>query len=172
MVTNKVSGTLSSESYENVMQSVAEIKANLDFLVDLTLEERKRLSKMGDKSRAFVDRAYDLATQNPAFLPRSFDLEEMQRDVELFRAMHPLMITFKQLYEQLDDTYRAVGADSFSAALAVYNYAKISDAGLAMDEVLKDMGRRFSRRTRQDEEDELFDGDGAMVDELVEEMVV
>jgi hypothetical protein len=38
---------------------------------------------MGDKSRAFVSKALEVARQNPDFLPRSFDLDEMKRDVEL-----------------------------------------------------------------------------------------
>jgi len=148
MVSNKVSGILSLEAREIVLGAIDEINEALDFAVDLTVEERKKLSKMGDKSWAFVDRAYELAMRNPDFLPRSFNLEEMKRDVELFRAMHPLIIAFKQLNERIDDTYKAVGADAFSAALAVYNYAKLCDSGLAMDDVLKEMGRRFGRRSK------------------------
>ena len=51
--------------------------------MDLTPEQRKSLPKMGDKSQAFVNKALEVATQNPDFLPGSFDLEEMKRDVEL-----------------------------------------------------------------------------------------
>ncbi len=103
---------------------------------------------MGDKSRAFVSRALEIATQNPDFLPRSFDLEEMRRDVELFEAMHPVMLAVKQLHELVDDTYMAVGSEAYSAALSVYNYAKVSGQGAGLDEAVKELGTRFARKSR------------------------
>lgn len=38
------------------------IKQKLPFLIDLIAEERKSLPKMGDKSRAFVSKALEVAT--------------------------------------------------------------------------------------------------------------
>lgn len=153
MISNKVTGTLSPEAKEVIFAAIDEILENLPFAIDLTVEERKRLSKMGDGGWAFVERAHNLAVRNPDFLPRTFSVEEMTRDVELFQDMHPLVQAVKQMYERIEDTYKAVGADAFSEALAVYNYAKMSDPGLAMDEVLKDMSRRFSHKARTTVED-------------------
>jgi hypothetical protein len=65
-------------------------------LIDLTNEERKALPKMGDKSRAFVSKALEVATQNPDFLPRSFDLDEMRKDVLLFEQLYPLLLSLNQ----------------------------------------------------------------------------
>ncbi|MGA7936587.1 MAG: hypothetical protein WCA35_23735 [Kovacikia sp.] len=86
------------------MDAVGTIKAKLSFLVDLSAEERKALPKMGDKSRAFVSKALEVATQNPDFLPRSFNLEELRKDVQLFEALYPLLLSMTQLQELLDDT--------------------------------------------------------------------
>ncbi|BAZ66295.1 hypothetical protein NIES4106_10450 [Fischerella sp. NIES-4106] len=62
--------------------AITTIKQKLAFLIDLSNEERKALPKMGNKSRAFVSKALEVATQNSEFLPRSFDLEEMRKDVQ------------------------------------------------------------------------------------------
>ena len=148
MGTHHVSGSLSPETKVTVLQLLDEIKTNLPFTIDLTIEERKRLPKMGDSSWAFIDRAHNLAIRNPDFLPRSFNVEDMTQVIEIYREMHAIMQAAKQLYERLEDTYKAVGADAFSDALAVYSYAKMSNPGLAMDEALKEMGRRFGSKRK------------------------
>lgn len=84
MSTTSISATLAQTQRDAVFQAIATIKENLPFLVDLSADDRKALPKMGDKSRAFVSKALEVATQNPEFLPRSFDIDEMRKDVQLF----------------------------------------------------------------------------------------
>ena len=148
MAENRISTSLSPADREAVMAAVSTIREKLPFLLDLSVEERRSLPKMGDKSRAFVSKALEVATQNPDFLPRSFDIEEMRRDVELFQALHPLLLSLTQLQELLDDTYVAVGSDAYTAGLVVYNYAKNSGQGAGLDAVVDEMGRRFARKSR------------------------
>ncbi len=148
MTTNQISATLDQTNRDAVMAAVATIKEKLPFLIDLTAEQRKSLPKMGDKSRAFVSKALEVATQNPDFLPRSFDLEEMRQDVELFESLYPILLSLTQLHELVDDTCIAVGSDAYAAALVVYNFAKASGKGAGLDAVADEMGRRFARKSR------------------------
>lgn len=90
-----------------------------------------------------------MATQNPEFLPRSFDLEEMRKDVQLFEALYPLLLSLTQLHELVDDTSLAVGSEAYAAALQVYNYAKASGQGSGLEAVVEEMGQRFVRRSRR-----------------------
>jgi hypothetical protein len=89
-----------------------------------------------------------VATQNPDFLPRSFDLDEMRQDVELFEALYPILLSLTQLQELVDDTVMEVGSEAYAAGLVVYNYAKASGKGAGLDNVVDDMGRRFARKSR------------------------
>ena len=73
MAENRVNGSLTPADREAVMRAIATIREKLPFLIDLTTEDRRTIVKMGDKSRAFVSKALEVATQNPEFLPRSFD---------------------------------------------------------------------------------------------------
>ncbi|WP_315786546.1 hypothetical protein [Fischerella sp. JS2] len=149
MTANRISANISQTDREAVMQAIATIKAKLPFLIDLTTEERKSLPKLGDKSRAFVSKALEVAVQNPDFLPRSFDVDEMRRDVELFEALYPILLSITQLQELLDDTFVAVGSEAYAAGLLVYNYAKASGKGTGLDVALDDMGQRFARKNRK-----------------------
>ncbi|MBD2501966.1 hypothetical protein [Anabaena azotica] len=149
MPESKISAKLTPADREAVMQAINTIKEKLPFLVDLTTEERKSLPKLGDKSRAFVSKALEMATQNPDFLPRSFDLDEMRRDVELFEALYPILLSLTQLHELVDDTSVAVGSEAYAAGLMVYNYAKASGKGAGLDSMVDDLGRRFARKSKK-----------------------
>ncbi|HEY9654014.1 MAG TPA: hypothetical protein V6C50_00855, partial [Crinalium sp.] len=113
-MTNRISAALTQTDREAVMDAITTIKTRLPFLIDLTADECKALPKMGDKSRAFVSKALEVATQNPDFLPRSFDLEEMRKDVQLFEAMYPIVVALAQLQELVDDTTTAAGSEAMA----------------------------------------------------------
>ena len=149
MADNKVSAKLSSADREAVMQAITTIREKLPFLIDLTTEERKALPKLGDKSRAFVSKALEIGTQNPDFLPRSFDLNEMRQDIELFEALYPILLSLTQLQELVDDTSVAVGSEAYAAGLMIYNYAKASGKGSGLDSMIDDLGRRFARKAKK-----------------------
>ncbi|MBN3944283.1 hypothetical protein [Nostoc sp. NMS9] len=149
MADNKVSAKLSSADREAVMQAITTIREKLPFLIDLTTEERKALPKLGDKSRAFVSKALEIGTQNPDFLPRSFDLNEMRQDIELFEALYPILLSLTQLQELVDDTSVAVGSEAYAAGLMIYNYAKASGKGSGLDSMVDDLGRRFARKAKK-----------------------
>lgn len=148
MTTNQISATLDQTNRDAMMAAIATLKEKLPFLIDLTAQH-KSLPKMGDKSWAFVSKALEVATQNPDFLPRSFDLEEMRQDVELFESLYPILLSLTQLHELVDDTCIAVGSDAYAAALVVYNFAKASGKGAGLDAVADEMGRRFARKSRK-----------------------
>ncbi|MEH1924200.1 hypothetical protein [Nostoc sp.] len=130
-------------------QLITTIREKLPFLIDLTTEERKALPKLGDKSRAFVSKALEIGTQNPDFLPRSFDLNEMRQDIELFEALYPILLSLTQLQELVDDTSVAVGSEAYAAGLMVYNYAKVSGKGAGLESMIDDLGRRFARKAKK-----------------------
>jgi hypothetical protein len=145
-----ISAKMSDTNRETVLSAIATIKASMPFMVDLTVEDRKALPKMGDKSRAFVTKALEIATQNPDFLPRSFDLDEMRKDVELFDQLYPLLLSLNQLQEMLENTYTAVGSEAYTAALTVYKYAKVSDQVSGLEGIVDDLGQRFTKKARKE----------------------
>ncbi|KAM3100481.1 hypothetical protein ACKFKF_11720 [Phormidesmis sp. 146-12] len=159
--TNRISAALTQADREVVMSAILTIKSKLPFLVDLTAAERKALPKMGDKSRAFVSKALEVATQNPDFLPRAFDLDEMRRDVELFESVYPIVVALSQLQELVDDTAMAAGSEAYEAALQVYNYAKASGKVGGLNAVVGEMGQRFARKPRKAKADAATSGKDA-----------
>ena len=148
MPDNRVSASLSDADREAVLAAIQTIRQKLPFLVDLSPEERHKLPKMGDKSRAFVSQAPTIASQNEDVLPRSFDVEEFRRDVELLEALQPIAAALAPLSELLDDTLLEVSSEAYAASLAVYGYARAGGKGSALDGLLEGMAQRFARKTR------------------------
>ncbi len=149
MADNRISASFSQSDRQAVMQAIATIREKLPFLIGLTTEERRTMLKMGDKSRAFVSKALEVATQNPDFLPRSFNLEEMRRDMMLYEALYPVLLSLTQLQDLVDDTCMTAASEAYTSALAVYSYAKSSGNVMGLDAVINEMGRRFTRRTKK-----------------------
>lgn len=144
---NRIDASLTAEDKAAVLAAIATIKQKLPFLIDLSPEDRRSLPKMGDKSRAFVSKAVEIASQNPDFLPRSFEIDEMRHDMELYEALQPIAFALTQLQELVDDTQIAAGSEAYVAALTVYNYARASGQGQALDGLADELGRRFARKT-------------------------
>lgn len=151
MSENRVSASISEESRTAIKAAIQTIKENLPFLKDLTPEDRRTMLKLGDRSVAFVRGALGVATENPDFLPRSFDIDEMRKDVELYQDLNDISRPLTQLLELVEDTKMDVGSEAYSAALVVYRYAQNSPQGAGLDDVVDDLGRRFARRSRQAE---------------------
>ncbi|MBD2101714.1 hypothetical protein [Leptolyngbya sp. FACHB-261] len=145
---NLVSAHMSLEDRKVIADAVTLLHETMPFLLDLTSAERRAFPKMGDKGRAFISRALEVATQNPDFLPRAFDLEEMRRDIELFDALYPVWLALIRLEELVGNTCLAASSEAYSSALEIYSYAKSSSAK-GMDSTLSEMGRRFARDTRK-----------------------
>ncbi len=145
MAENRISASLSAEDVQAIRAALASIKEKLPFLVDLTPEESKSLPRLGDKSRAFVAKALEVAQSNPSILPGYFDVEEMRQDLELFETLYPLMMQFAQVAELLSDTVALAGSEAYAAARLVYAFAKASNLGEGMEPLLEDMGKRFKR---------------------------
>lgn len=147
MAPNLVSAEISDADQAAIMAAITTIREKLPFLVSLTPAERRAMAKMGDKTRAFVEKSIEFATHHPDYLPRLFDLEEMRRDVELFSALYPVLMSLIQLQELVQDTYTLVGQEAYAAARIIYKSAKANGQGAGLDASIAEMGRRFSQKS-------------------------
>lgn len=145
-MSNRVDVHVTPQVVTTVKTALIAFKAALPPLVTVADEERSTLPKMGDKTQAFVGKALITAQNHPEILPGKFDLAAFQTDVELIDALTPIWAEMRELFAALDDTLLLAGSEAFSAALEVYQYAKLNDQEGELGDALKDMGERFSRK--------------------------
>lgn len=148
MSVNRISAELPAKTREEVLQDIEAIKSKLPFLIDLSTDEKQGMAKFGDKSRAFVTKAFELASLNKGAIPADLDLAEMKKDVELMLSLYPILKSLDILYEKINDTYFAAGSEAYSAGLHIYLYLKAANVATGgLDDVLDDLGKRFVKKT-------------------------
>lgn len=139
-----ISATLSNDKLKDIKASIATIQASMPFLVNLTMDERRKRFKMGDKSLAFVSNSLAVTQNNPEVVPASFDVGEFTRDYQLTVALAEVLGLLEQLTEQVDDTLMAVASESMTSSLLLYDYVKTAAKHKpGLKSVADQLGERF-----------------------------
>jgi hypothetical protein len=150
---NSSTDPLTLDDQEAILLLLAQIRAQLPFLRDLTAEERKNSLGMGDKNRVFVGKVLETIRQTPDFLPRSFDIEQFQDNLTTFDRLTPIYQSLTQLRNLVDATMTAFGTETYEQALIAYRHAKASGQGASLDGMMAEMSQRFNRKSKKKAED-------------------
>jgi hypothetical protein len=144
MAYQNVNASISPQDMQEIKAALQIIQKKLPFLITLSVEQRRKLVKMGDKSLAFVNNSVAAAQSNRDILPASFDVEELVRDYQLTTTLTELLTSMRQLTEQVDDTLLAVGSDTMTSSLTVYDYVKTAAKKTpGLKTIAEQLGERF-----------------------------
>ncbi|WP_341528282.1 hypothetical protein WKK05_02700 [Nostoc sp. UHCC 0302] len=139
-----ITGSITPADIQEIKAALQIVQKKLPFLVTLSTEERRKLVKMGDKSLAFVNNSVTAAQSNREILPASFDVDEFVRDYQLATTLTELLISMRQLTEQVDDTLLAVGSEAMTSSLTVYDYVKTAAKKTpGLKTIAEQLGERF-----------------------------
>ncbi|MCK6386321.1 MAG: hypothetical protein L6Q65_01790 [Zoogloea sp.] len=144
MSQNIVSISLTGDDLTAIRGMLAGLEEKLKAMVELTAAQRLELVKMGPTSESFVRQSLATLEQDPDILPRSFNLEEMQRDLRALDELRPIFSRLRQLGGRAADTERALGSDLYSAALAAYRFAKAAEGSAVADALREHGAERFA----------------------------
>jgi len=92
MSQNLISLQLSTTDLAAVDAALKTLEDKFAGLIDLSIEQRSTVMKMGDKSEAFCRKAVEVLGNNPGVLPVNFNLPEVRRDLAAFDALRPRLI--------------------------------------------------------------------------------
>ena len=148
MSSNPVKASVSQDDQSAVSAAIGMIKQKLPFLIDLPLNERKSIVKIGVKGSNFVKQALDVASQHAGVLPASFDINDMRTDTQLFGYLTTLQLALHQLKKQVDDTAMKVGSQAYAAARVVYASASSNFAGAPLEVAVDELGKHFGRKPK------------------------
>ena len=119
-----IDATVTDEQKAAVMAAITTIGENLDFLINLTPQERMTLPKMGNSTQSFVSKSLDITDTNPQFVPPYVDIDGMRKDYELALRLQAIEMQLASLLEKVADTNLAAGSEAFVTALTIYNSIK------------------------------------------------
>lgn len=145
MIYLNIDSQISDENMTAVMDGLRSIDALLPFTVNLTPEDRMRLPVMGKKSLAFTEGALGYAERQPRLIPPCMDLTAAQRDFALAIQLRTIRELLGPLWQKVNDTYLAAGAEAYAASRTFYSYVKIAakNGVPGSTSVSRDLGERY-----------------------------
>jgi len=142
---------VSAEEWDRICKMCDDFINGLDAaLSPMTADQKLRVVRMGDGSVAFVEKAMELATDNPGMLPGNFDLEELKRDELARQRMRSMGMRLTKLLEKVQNAEVAHGSDAMAGSLDIYAFAKAAGEGQGVEALKKMLGKRFERSTPKD----------------------
>ena len=148
MLDNRVNAQLSPEDKAEVIAALKVVREKLPFLIGLSNEQRRNLSKASDARVAFVSKTLTLAQQVPEILPQAFNVDDFKRDVDLLEALRGVAGEVAGLNELLDDTLIALSHEAYTSARTVYRFAK-ADRGHGLDSIITELREPFPQRGKR-----------------------
>jgi hypothetical protein len=86
----------------------------------LTGRERQRLFGAGIRNYGFIEKAMDIARENPQFNPPNFNVKEMYDDYRLFEEIRQTSLVLQQFQQMMND-YMIITSDKlYRDALRIY----------------------------------------------------
>jgi hypothetical protein len=152
MPQNLISLRLPDDSIAAVEAAIGTMEQHLIGLIGLTPDERRELTKMGDKSEAFCRAAVTTLGKHSDVLPRNFHVAEYQADLAALDALRPLLARLQRVYDRMVDSEMALGSDLMVASLEGYAHLKVAGQGDGLDTLKDALGARFDRKRRAEPE--------------------
>jgi len=147
---NTISATLSTEDQQAIHAAIDTLRQKLPFLIDLNIKDRVGMSKLGDKTVGFVQKAVQIANEHPQMFATTF-LDEMHKDAQLLDLLLPIRLSVKTLAKKIDDTAMQAGAEAYAAARTVYTVTKTPFAKAAMRQASDDLAKRYGRKRKTEQ---------------------
>jgi hypothetical protein len=142
---NRISAVLAPADKTTALQKITDIRALLPFLLNLTVQERKELFKLGDKGLGFDAKCQTYMTNNSTLVPSYVTVAEVDKDRTLRLALLDIQREIASLLEAVDDTVMTLGSEILMADLSFYaNVRQAAKRGVAgIDVIFNDLQERF-----------------------------
>ena len=147
MSQNLISLSLTADDYAAIDQAIATLEGHLSGLIQLGVDERRGLVRMGDKSEAFCRQTLALMTENRGLVPADVGLDEAINDLNQLDLLRRRTIRLRQLAGRCEDSETALGSDVMSASLEGYALMKVLGKGSALEGLRQEISARFNRKS-------------------------
>ena len=144
-ISNKVSLNFTQAQQDEMMAQVEALRSTLGWTTSLSVEERRTHLKAGDATEAFLLKSLQLGQQCPDIVPRTVNLEEMAKDVEVRPFLMDLRSQLTTVLQRVDDTLLVCGGEAFEAGLQIYKGARSFGQGMGIDDQIEELSRRFEK---------------------------
>lgn len=125
------------------------------FLINLTMDERKSLAKLGDKGYTFVNKGNEYLRLNATPTPPYLDKAAIDTDLKGYDTLRQVLQVISPTIEALQDSMTLAGSEALGGVLTFYNYIKgAAKAGVpGAQPIYEDLSTRFPGRKSKNGDD-------------------
>ena len=152
MAKNLINAQVPEAELAKIQEKLREIRELLaPYIATLTMEDRKSLPKMSDKTLSFVAKTSEYVKSNPKLVPPMMEADEFAKDFTLNQSLQPVYNSLKQLVDNLSDTLMLSVHEAYAQALLYYASVKMAARLGDQDakSIHEDLSKRFVRQNRQ-----------------------
>jgi hypothetical protein len=147
---NMISASLPDEVKTSVLNSLAQAKDKLNFLLALRTEDIQSIYKPGSGYLPFIDLVDHVVEQHPEILSTTIDIDELRKDIALAKQLAPIIVAIDAFSESLHRTYTAVCSDAMGTCFDVYSLCKLNrDKVPGMSAIVDEMASYFKKSPRK-----------------------
>lgn len=146
MSQNLIQLNLSVEDYAAIDGALNTLEQRLAGLIDLTVDERRGMVRMGEKSEAFCRQTLMAMEENRQMVPASVGLDDARADLDQLEQLRRRAHRLQRLTGRTEDSLTALGSDVMSTALEGYGLLKMLGKGAGLAPLREALGSRFSGR--------------------------
>jgi hypothetical protein len=149
LISTEIPASVVADISEN-LNAINQALANI-LLFNLTGQDRLELTKLGDKSLAFVEKSLEYASNNPTLVPSYLDLPEAKRDLKLSQDLSNILKQVSTLQRAVEDTMMIAGCEAYDAAMVFYGSVKgasrVNVPG--SQSIFEDLQKRFIAKSKK-----------------------
>jgi len=143
---NVLSVEFTDNELNSIHSAIAVLQSTLmPKLKTLSSQDKNQLPRMGDKSVAFVQKAYEYGQLHPTLNPAWLDTEEFRIDLDALKVLQSIDRSLGPVMAALSDSQDLAGSEAYQAALLFYanvkGAAKLKVPGA--QQVADDLAARF-----------------------------
>jgi hypothetical protein len=110
-----------------IRELIAELEGKMHFFMEeenvetsLTSTDRRRLFSAGVRNYGFIDKAFDIARDNPSFMPPHFDIGTLNTNLRQLEDLRQLMLTLQQFLQLVTNAFMLKADFCYRDALRIY----------------------------------------------------
>jgi hypothetical protein len=116
-----VNPTIPTRVIDSIFSDLNRVKTDLEeYAAHLRALDRKRLNGVGIKKLGFIERSFELAMENPEFLPHYLPIEKFQEDHQLYISLRALFDLDRQIGELMWNLVILAADMDYTDALEFY----------------------------------------------------
>jgi hypothetical protein len=150
-----------------IQQLISDLENNMHYFIleenietNLTGRDRQRLFSARSRNYGFIDKTFDIARDNPSFMPPNFNMDNLYSNLREMEELRQLMYVLQQFLQLVTNCFMQQADLCYRDALRIYaslqeqTRARVPGAA-PLYEALHDFFRRRRRTTDEPTEKEL-----------------